>query len=144
MTCATQEAVILEAAFASAIRHRDDVIRFPARPCGAPRFPRAAIARRGLPTRPLTMRFHDVKAAELARALVPFLDLLPDVPRAASNLPFVDALVTAERAARRRDRSPAPAADRLSSRVAFGNAPLLRRDDARATGTHAWGYRLLR
>jgi len=137
MTRATQEAVILESAFASAVRHRDDVIRFPPGPCDAPRFPRAAISGRGFRARPLAMRFHDIEAAELARALVPLLDLLPDVPRTAANLPFVNARVAAERAARRLHRSPAPAADRLSSFVALGDSPLIGGHHARTTNAHA-------
>jgi hypothetical protein len=137
MTGAAQQAVIFEAAFATAIRHGNDVIRFPARAQGAPRLSRGAITGGRLRACPLAMRLHDVEAAELAGALVSLPDLLADVRRAAANLPLVYALVTAERAARRLHEPSAPAAHRLAGRVAVRNSPLIGGDNARAAGAHA-------
>jgi hypothetical protein len=82
------------------------------------------------------MGFHDVEATQLADALVAFLDLLADVPRAASNFPFVNAGVAAERPSRRFHQPAAPAADRLPGGVTFGLAPLVGGHDTGAPGGH--------
>jgi len=137
MTWPTQEPVVFETALAAAVRHRHDVIGFPSRLCSAPRFPRRAIAGGRLRSRPLAVRLDDVEAAQLARALVAFLDLLAHVPRAAANLPLVHAHVTAERPPGPLHGSTAPAADRLAGVVPFRDAPLIGGHDTRATSAHA-------
>ena len=136
-----QQPVVLEAALAAAVRDRHDVIGFPPRPRRPPGPPRGAIGCRRLRARPLTVRLDDVEAAEPAGALVALLHLLPHVPRAAADLPFVHAGVAAERAPRRLHRPPAPAADRLAGVVALRLAPLIGGDDARAAGAHGLEYR---
>ena len=121
-----EQPVVLEPAFAAAVGDRDNVVRFPARPLGAPGPPGGAIASRRFAPGPLAMRLDDVHSADLARALVAFLDLTPHVPRTAANLPFVDARLAAECAARRLYWRLAPPADRLTLFIPFGNTPLIR------------------
>src|SRR5215471_6520482 len=87
---AAQQAVVLEAALAAAVRHGNDVVGLPARPGGPPAFARRALARR-----------------------------------------------------RRRDRSPAPAADRLPVRAPLRDAPLIGADDPCPPGAHTCVYRRL-
>jgi hypothetical protein len=144
MAGAAEQPIVLQAAFAPAVGNGHDVIGFPARPCGAPRFPRRAVACGRLRPRPFTMGLDDVEAAEPAGALVAFLDLLAHVPWTAADLPFVYAFVPAERPARCSHRSPAPAADWLTCRVALRNAPQSSAHDARATSAHVSRYRSLR
>ncbi len=141
MARTAEQSIVLEPAFAAAVRDGDDVIGFPSWTKGAPGAARGAIAGGRLRSRPLAVGFHDVTAAELAGALVALLDLLTDVPRAASDLPLMHARVAAECAARRLHRAATPAADRLAGVVAIRLAPLVGAYDARATGAHALEYR---
>jgi hypothetical protein len=141
VTRTAEQSIVLEAAFAAAVRDRDDMIGFPPGTRRAPGAPRGAVAGWRLRSRPLPMGFHDVKTAELASSLVAFLDLLTDVPRAAPDLPLVHARVAAERAARRLYGAAAPAADRIAGVIAIRPAPLIGRHHARATGAHAGEYR---
>lgn len=141
MTRTAEQSIVLEPAFAAAVRDRDDVISFPSWTKGAPGAPRGAIAGWRLRPRPLAVGFHDVQAAEMAGALVAFLDLLPDVPRAAPDLPLVHARVAAERATRRLHGTTTPATDRLAGVIASRLTPLVSRHDADATGAHAGEYR---
>jgi hypothetical protein len=67
--------------------------------------------------------------------------LLPDVPRAASDLPFMNARVAAERAPRRIHTAAAPSADWLTSLIPIGFSPLLGRHDTGAAGAHGGKYR---
>ena len=139
MTRTAEQSIVLEPAFAAAVRDRDDVIGFPTGAKGAPGAPRGAVASGRLRSRPFTMGFDHVEAAELAGALIALLDLLPDVPRAAPDLPLVHARVAAERAARRLHGTTTPAADRLAGVVAIGPPPLISGYNARATGAHQVG-----
>ena len=139
MTRTAEQSIVLEAAFAAAVRDRDDMIGFPPGTRRAPGAPRGPIAGWRFRSRPFPVGFHDVKTAELAGALVAFLDLLADVPRAAPDLPLVHARVAAEGAARRLDGAATPAADRLAGIIAIRPAPLIGRHDARATGAHRVG-----
>jgi hypothetical protein len=82
------------------------------------------------------MGFHDVEATQLADALVALLDLLANVPGAASDFPLVHARVAAERAARRLYGAATPATDSLPGAIAFRLAPLVGGHNARATGAH--------
>ena len=141
MTRTAEQSIVLEPAFAAAVRDGDDVIGFPTGTKGAPGAPRDAIASGRLRSRPLTMGFDHIEAAELAGALIALLDLLTDVPRAAPDLPLVHARVAAERAARRLHGTTTPATDRLASVIASRLTPLVSRDDADATGAHAGEYR---
>jgi len=137
MTGPAQETVVLEAALPAAVGDRHDVIGFPSRPCGAPGFPRRAVAGGRFRARPLAVGLDDVEAAQLAGALVAFLDLLAHVPRAAANLPLVDASIAAERPPGRFHRGLAPAADWLARVIAFRHAPQIGGHHARATSAHA-------
>jgi len=136
VTGTAQQPVVLESALAPAVGNGHDVVGFPARSPLAPRLAGRSLAGRRLRSRPLAMRLDDVEPAELADAFVAFLDLLPDVPRAAADLPLVYALVTAEGPARRLHGSPAPSADRLAGLVPLGLPPLIGRDDALAASAH--------
>ena len=82
------------------------------------------------------MGFHDVEATQLADALVTLLDLLTDRPRAAPDLPLVNARIAAERAARGLHGATTPAADRLAGVIAIRLAPLIGRYNPRAQDTH--------
>jgi hypothetical protein len=139
---AAQQPVILEAAFAAAVRHRRDVIRLPSRPFGAPALPRGAIGPRRLRARPFAVRPGDVEAAQSADPFVALLHLLPDVPGAAPDLPLMHARVAAERPPRRLNRAAAPAAYRLPRLVPIRNAPLVRCYRPRPPCAHGAGYRL--
>ena len=136
VTRAAQEAVVVEAALAAAVRDGDDVIGFPARARRPPGLAPDSVRGRRLRTRPFTVRLHHVEATQLAGPLVAFLDLLPYVPRTATDFPFVDARIAAERAARPGDGAPAPAADGLAGCIAFGDPPLIGGDRAGAPGAH--------
>src|SRR6476620_11957471 len=93
---AAQQAVVLQSAFAAAVRDRDDVVRLPARAFRAPGASCRPIAGRRLAPGPLAMRLDDIQSAELTRTLVALLDLTPHVPGTAANLPFMDARLAAE------------------------------------------------
>jgi hypothetical protein len=141
VTRTAEQSIVLEPAFAAAVRDRDDVIGFPPWTKGAPGAAGGAIAGGRLRSRPLAVSFHDVTATELTDALVALLDLLTDVPRAAPDLPLVYARIAAERAARGLHGATTPAADRLAGTIAMRLAPLIGRHNPRATGTHAGRYR---
>ena len=141
MTRTAEQSIVLQPAFAAAVRDRDDVIGFPPGTTNAPGAARGAIAGRRLRSCPLAVRLHDVRATELTDALVALLDLLTDVRRAAPDLPFVYARVAAERAARRLYGAAAPPADRFAGVIAIRPAPLIGRQNARTTGAHAVEYR---
>jgi hypothetical protein len=144
MTRTAEQSIVFEPAFSAAVSDGNDVIGFPAWTKEPPSAPCGAIAGRRLRARPLAMRFHDVEATQLADALVALLDLLADVPGAASDFPLVHARIAAERPPRWFDEAAAPATDRLPSGVAFGLAPLLGGHDTGAPGAHEWGYRRMR
>lgn len=137
-----EQAVVLEAALAASICDRHDVIRLPRGTRGPPGPAGEPIGDRRLRSRPLAMRLHHVEAADLTDSLVALLDLLPHVPRAASDLPLVYARVAAERPARRVHLPATPAADRFTGVVAIRLAPLLGRHDARPAGAHGGEYRV--
>jgi hypothetical protein len=139
---AAQQAIVLEAALAAAVGHRDDVIGLPPGPRGAPGLPCRAVGRRRLRPRPLAVGLHHVEAAQPARPFVTLLDLAADVPRAAANLPLVDAGAAAERPARPRHQPAAPAADRPARRVQDRLPPFVGRDDAGPFRAHEQMYRL--
>jgi hypothetical protein len=141
VTRAAEQSIVLEATLAAAVGDRDDVVRFPAWAGPAPRAPCGAILGWRLRSRPLPVSLHDIDAAHLTDSLVTLLDLLTDVPRAAADLPLVDARVAAKRASRRTNGPAAPATDRLSGGVALWLAPLVRCDDTRAASAHARDYR---
>jgi hypothetical protein len=141
VTTPAEQSIVVEPAFAAAVSHRHNVIRFPSWADGSPRFSRGAVACWRLGSRPLPVRLHDVETADLTDSLVAFLDLPTDIPGTAANLPFVDARVAAECATRWCDGSMAPAANGLSGRIAIRFAPLFGSYDARAAGAHAWRYR---
>ena len=141
MTRTAEQSIVLESAFAAAVRDRDDVIGFPAWTKGAPGAARGAITGRRLRSRPLAVRFHDLKATPLTDALVALLDLLTDIPRAAPDLPLVHARIAAERAARGLHGTTTPAADRIAGVIAIRPAPLIGRHNPRTTGAHAVEYR---
>jgi len=138
MARAAQEAVVLEAAFSTAISHRNDVIRFPTGTSGAPGFSRRTVRDRRLRSCPLSVGLHDVETTDLADALVTLLHLLTNVPGTAADFPLVDAGVAAERASRSGDRPATPATDRLSIIIPVRLAPLVSGDDTRAAGAHAF------
>lgn len=133
---AAQEAVVLEAALSTAVCNRRDVIGLPSRPGGSPGTPAGPIGFRGLRAAPFAARFRDVEPAEPADATVALLQLLPDVPRAAANLPLMDAGVAAEGPPGLLDHSAAPAADRFARVVALGLPPLIGRDHTLTAGAH--------
>jgi hypothetical protein len=132
-----QQPVVLQAAFAAAVRNRNDVVGFPTRTRRPPGPARRAIADGRFRAGPFTMRLDDVEAAEPARALISLLHLPTHVPRAAADLPFVDAPVSAEGPPRGLDRRVAPPADRKPRFVPLGLPPLLGSNDALTTGTHS-------
>jgi len=139
MARAAQEAVVLEAAFSTAISHRNDVIRFPTGTSGAPGFSRRTVRDRRLRSCPLSVGLHDVETTDLADALVTLLHPLTNVPGTAADFPLVDAGVAAERASRSGDRPATPATDWLAGRVALRFSPVLGRDasaSARTRGRH--------
>jgi hypothetical protein len=136
-----QQSIVFKSAFAATIGDGDDVVRFPSRTCGTPCASSGTIGHGRFRSRPLSVRLEHVEPAQLTNALVSFLDLLSNVPRAASNLPFVDARITAEGATRRLDDRAAPATDRFARRIALGLAPLIRGNDTRAPSAHARSYR---
>src|SRR5258708_9196079 len=144
MAGAAEEAVGVEPALPAAVGNRDDVIRLPARPLGAPALARGTVGRRRLRPRPLPVRLDDVQAAQPADPLVARLHLAAHVPGAAADLPFVHARVAAERAPGGCDRTAAPAADRGAGVVAVGLPPAIGGDNALAAGGPAgpirgWG-----
>src|SRR5689334_9425544 len=120
MARTAQQSIVFEAALASAVSDRNDVISFPAGARRAPRPARRPIRDRRLRPAPLSMRLHDVDAAELTNALISFLDLLTNVPRAATNLPFMNAGIAAESPPRRFHDLAAPTTDWLPRGIAFG------------------------
>jgi hypothetical protein len=136
MARAAKEAVVLEAAFSTAISHGDDVIRFPTGTSRSPRLSRSTVGDRRLRSRPLSVSLHDVETADLADALVTLLHLLTNVPGTAADFPLVDAGIAAERASRCADRSTTPTTDWLSIVVAVRLAPLIGGDDTRAASAH--------
>src|SRR5450759_1728819 len=95
-----QDAIVVEAAFAAAIRDGNDVIGFPPRPRDSPAAPRRAVRHGGLRAGPLAVRLHHVEAAQPADPLVALLDGPADIPGTAADLPFVHAGITAERSSR--------------------------------------------
>ena len=132
-----EQSIVLESTLPAAVGYRDDVVCFPPGTCRTPPLTRRAIDGRRFRTSPLAVRFDDVEAAELTGAFVAFFDLLPHVPGTAADLPFVHARIAAECAARTNDRTAAPSADGVAGFIAFGDTPLVGRDGARATSTHA-------
>ena len=132
-----QQPVVLQAAFAAAVRNGNDVVGFPTWTRRPPGPARRAIADGRFRAGPFTMRLDDVEAAQPACALVSFLHLPTHVPRAAADLPFVDARVSAEGPPRRLDRRAAPPANRVPRFIPLGLPPLLGSNDALTTGTHA-------
>lgn len=141
MARTAQQSIVFEAAFAATISDGDDVVGFPSRTRGAPCASSGTIGHGRFRSCPLPVRLEHVESAQLTDALVPFLDLLSNVPRAASNFPFVNARVTAEGAPRQLDDRVAPATDRFAGGVALGLAPLIRGNDTRAPSAHARSYR---
>ena len=141
MTRTAKQPVVVKSAFAAPIGDGDNVIGFPSWTRRAPPTSSAAIGRRRLRSCPLPVRLKHVESADLTNALVSLLDLLTNVPGTASNLPFVNARITAEGPPRRLDDTVAPATDRFAGRVAFGLPPLIRRNDTRAASAHAGSYR---
>jgi len=139
-----QQPVILQAAFTAAVRDGDDVIGLPPGARGPPRPARRAIAPGWFRAGPFAVRFDDVEAAEAAGALVSLFHLLADVPRAAADLPLVDAGVAAEGPAGLLHRRAAPPADRVPAFIPLGLPPLIGRDDPRAPGAHGLGIGLSR
>src|SRR6476646_3941542 len=87
------------------------------------------------------MRLEHVDPANLTDAFVSLLDLLTDVPGAASYLPFMNASVTAKCPSRRRNRTVAPSTDWLAASVALGLSPLFSGDDTGPASAHALSYR---
>ena len=136
MTRTAEQAVVLEPALTAAIGHRDDVVRFPPRTRGAPGLASGAVGAWRFRARPFAVRLDDVEAAQPAGALVALLDLLPHVPRAAADLPFVDARVAAEGPPRTLDRRSAPPADRPSEFIEIRFAPVVSRDRTRTKSAH--------
>jgi hypothetical protein len=143
MTRSAEQTIILKAAFSTAVSYGDDVIRFPARTRGSPRFSRSTIGDWRLGSCPLSVRLHDIQTAKLADALVTLPDLLTNVPGTAADFPLVNARVAAERASRGTDRSATPTTDWLSLVVSVRLAPLFSGHDTRAAGAHAFWYRLM-
>src|SRR5258708_13380859 len=89
MAGAAEQPIVVEPALPAAVGNRDDVIRLPARPLGAPALARGTVGRRRLRTRPLPVRLDDVQAAQPADPLVPRLHLAARVPPSPPNLPFL-------------------------------------------------------
>jgi hypothetical protein len=138
---AAEQSIVFKPALAATISDGNNVIRFPARTRGAPRPSSRAIGHGRFRSRPLPVRLKHIEPADLTNPLIPLLDLLSNVPRAASNLPFVNAPVAAERAPRRFDDAVAPATDWFTRRIALGLAPLFGGNDAGSAGAHAGSYR---
>lgn len=136
-----EQSIVFKPALAAAISDGNNMIGFPPGTRGAPCASRGAIRYRRFRTRPLPMRLEHVETTDLTNAFVPLLDLLANVPRTTSNLPFVNAGITAEGASRRLDDSVTPATDRIASGVTLGLAPLIGGDDTRPTSAHARSYR---
>ena len=136
MTPATQQPVILQSAFTAPIGHWQHVIRFPSGTPLPPPAARGSVAGGRAVPPPLAVRLSDVRPAQTADSLVTLPDVLPDVARVAADPPLVHTGVAAERAPRRPHRRFAPAADRLTERIAIGDAPLVRRDGATTHQTH--------
>ncbi len=143
VTGPAEQPVVLQTAFAAAIGDGNDVVRLPGRARGAPGAATGTIGCRRFRPAPLTMRLDDVEAAQPARALVALLHVLPHVPRAAADLPFVHARIAAERPPRRLHGFAAPTADRESGFIPLGLPPLIGGDDTLAMGTHERRYRHL-
>jgi hypothetical protein len=141
VTRPTQQSIVLQAALTSAIGYWNNVIRFPAWACCPPGLSRHPIARCWLRSRPCAMSLDHIEPADLTDSFVALLDLPPNVPGTASDFPFVNARVAAERAPRGCDGSVAPPADWFSSRVSVWLAPLFCCDDTSAASAHAMGYR---
>src|SRR5262245_21050 len=89
VTGSTQQSIVLQAALTSAVRDWNDVIGLPARPCRTPEFSRGAVASRRLRSRPCAMSLNHVESADLTDPFVALLDLLANIPGAASDLPLV-------------------------------------------------------
>ena len=136
MTGTAKQSIVVEPAFTPAVSNGNDVIGFPAWTDGPPRAAGGAVTGRRLRSGPLAMGFHDIEATHLADTLVALLDLLPDIPGAAADLPLVHAGIAAERPARRFHQTAAPATDRLPDVIAFGLAPLVSGHDTGAPGGH--------
>src|SRR5258708_11816658 len=136
MAGTAEQPVVVEPALPAAVGNRDDVIRLPARPLGAPALARGTVGHRRLRTRPLAVRLDYIQAAQPTDPLVALLDLASHVPRAAADLPFVYARVAEERAPGGCDQAAAPAADRSAGVVAVGLPPAIGGDGALAAGAH--------
>lgn len=137
MATAAEQSVVVESALSAAIRDRHDVVGLPARFGGAPCAAGRTVICCGLGPRPVAVRLDDVESADLADPPVTLLQLLADVPRAAADLPLVNARVAAEGATGLRHGATAPAADRLAGGIPRRFAPLLGRDDAAPLRAHA-------
>lgn len=123
MARAAQQTIVLEAAFATAVGNRKDVIRLPTRLGGSPGPALRARPRRRLASLPASARRADVDATGDTATVVTSPDLFANVPRVAAEAPLVHAGIATERSARRRDRSAAPPADGAPDLVAIRNAP---------------------
>ena len=141
VTRTAEQSIVFQSALATAVSNRNNVIGFPAGARGAPDASSGAIRHWRLRSRPLPVRLHDIEAADLADTLVALFDLLANLPGTASDFPFVDAGVAAERASWRLDRTATPPANRFACGIAIWLSPLLGGDDTRALGAHALGYR---
>jgi hypothetical protein len=141
MTGPAEQTIIFKTALAAAVRDRHYVVGLPRGTGGSPGLPRGTIRRGRAGCRPRPMRLDDVETAQLAGALVALFDLPTHVPRAAANLPLMDAGVAAERPARRPDGAAAPPAHRFPRLVALRLPPLVRCNGARAAGAHEGRYR---
>ena len=131
-----EQPVVLESALASAVGDGNDVIGLPSWSHRTPRLASGTIGSRWLRPRPFPMRFHDVESAQLTGTLIALFDLLAHVPRAAPDLPFVHAGVTAERPAWRSDGPAAPPADCLALFIFVWDAPLFGRHGPAASCAH--------
>ena len=133
-----QQSVILQAAFAAAVRNREDVIRFPSRPHRAPLPPCGAIRSRRPLTFPTSFCPPHVEATHAADPLIAFPDLFADVRRAAPQAPIMDARVAAEGLpARSGDEVAAPPANRTSLRIEVGFPVTVGRNGSAPDGAHA-------
>src|SRR5436309_4937272 len=137
---AAQQAVVVEAAFAAAVGDGQNVIGFPSRTVVAPRAPLGAVGRGRFAAPPSSLGERDVEAAEPADAAVALPHLIAHVPRIASDPPFVNARVAAERAARPTHDGAAPSAGRASSIGAVGLAARVGRHRAPAYCAHPGVY----
>ena len=141
VTRTAEQPIVLQSALAAPVRDGDNVIGFPSWTRGAPCAARDAICYRRFRTGPLPMCLNHVEAADLTNALVPFLDLLTNVPRTTSNLPLVNARITAEGAPRGLDDTVTPPTNRFAGSVTLRLSPLICGNDTRATSAHARSYR---